>query len=263
MTPAMDDLGGSYDPQEARSYFGKYPGLVLDRTPDGGGDHHRGELLVQVPGILEEDDSDPGGGERPLEVVARPCFAPGRFQVPQEGQQVWVEFAAGDINEPIWSGAWYPDGETPASVDGDRPTEDQQVIRTASGQVIQLEDSGGSERLILRDEANDNRITLDGEGIRIETPSCSIELSGSTIRLTNGSHTLELGSMGTKITDANGGGPHPAVLEPVLQWLTQWLPAHQHVGNMGGPTPLFPPDIADAVQLSLELHIGGEGVSGR
>ncbi len=242
-----------------RRFFGKYPALVLDRDPDAAG-HHRGELLVQVPGILEEE---PGGtgGQRPIEVVAKPCFAPGFFHVPAEGRQVWVEFAAGDINAPIWSGVWYPEDGTPESVEGDRPGEDHTVIRTPGGQVVQLEDGEGGERLILRDEVNDNRVTLDHDGIRLETPGCSITLSGSAITFTNGSHTMEIGTSGTKVTDGTGGGPHPIVLEPVLKWLAEWLPAHQHLGNMGGPTPLAPDAIAEAIQLAVELHAAGGGKS--
>ena len=220
----------------AQAYYGKYPGIVLNRVPPSDSSHHRGELEVQVPGILEEDGS---GGERPLEVIARPCFPPGSFSIPEEGAPVWVEFAAGDINAPIWTGAWYPANGTPATVDGERPSEDQTVFRTPSGQVIQLEDTGGSQRLVLSDEANGNRVVLDANGVLLEAGLCSIELSGTTIRITNGTHTLEMSSTGTTLDHA-GMGAEGLVLAPLLDWLL----SHQHVGNMGAPTPLFPADLA-------------------
>ncbi len=232
-------------------YHGKYPALVVDRVPATSGSHHRGELKVRVPGILEEG---PGGEERPLEAVARPCFVPGLFWVPEVGDGVWVEFAAGELDDPIWTGVWYAEGVTPATVDGDRPTEDQKILRTPSGQLLQMEDSSGSERTVLADEANGNRVVLDANGILLEAGNCTIELTSTTIRLSNGQHTLEMDATGTRITDATGGGPHPAVLDPVLQWLL----SHKHMGNMGAPTPVFPDDLATL----LPHDLAGTGKSG-
>jgi hypothetical protein len=216
-------------------YYGKYPGLVVDRSPATSAGHHRGELVVRVPGILEEA---PSGGQRPLEAVAKPCFTPGLFWVPEVGDPVWVEFAAGEIDMPIWTGVWYPAGATPASEAGDRPTAEQKVFRTPSGQVVQLDDTGGSEKLVLKDEANNNRIVLDSSGIRLEAGSCVVELGATSIRLTNGTHTLEMGATGTTL-DHNGLGAQPLVLAPLLDWLQ----THQHLGNMGAPTPIFPGDL--------------------
>ena len=219
-----------------RQYYGKYPGFVVDRVPATDAAHHRGELLVRVPGILEEDGS---GGQQPLEAVAAPAFMPGFFSVPEVGDSVWVEFAAGDVNHPIWTGVWYANDATPANLDGDRPTEDQKVFRTPSGQLVYLEDTGGSERLVLEDGANSNRIVMDANGIKLESGSCSIELSGTTLTITNGSHTLELSSSATTL-DYAGGGAQALVLAPLLDWLQ----THQHIGNMGAPTPPFPADLA-------------------
>lgn len=234
-----------------RAYFGKYPGIVVNRTPVTDS-HHRGELTVRVPGILEED---PSGGQRPLEVVAKPCFVPGFFYVPEESDQVWVEFAAGDINSPIWSGVWYPADGTPETVEGELPTEDQKVLRTVSGQVVYLEDTPGAEKLVLVDEANDNRVEMNADGIRLEhggshlisvgsagikleTGGCSIELSGSNLTISNGVHTLAMGADSTTL-DFNGLGAQALLLAPLLDWLK----THQHIGNMGAPTPLFPVDL--------------------
>jgi len=219
----------------ASRYYGKYPGFVVDRVPPNDAGHHRGELLVRVPGILEEDGS---GGQHPLEAVAAPAFMPGHFWVPEVGDSVWVEFAAGDVNHPIWTGVWYAVDDTPANLDGDRPTEDQKVVRSPSGQLVYLEDTGGSARLVLEDGANSNRITMDSNGIKLEAGTCSIELSASTLKITNGAHTLEMTSSATTL-DYAGTGAQALVLAPLLDWLQ----THQHVGNMGAPTPPFPADV--------------------
>ena len=99
---AGDESGG-----QAEKYYGKYPGLVLDNKPPAG-QAHVGELLVEVSGILEEASG--GSGEQAMQVWAKPCFVPGFFFIPEVGAQVWVEFAAGDINQPLWTGVWYPTG---------------------------------------------------------------------------------------------------------------------------------------------------------
>lgn len=151
-----------------RLYHGKYPGLVVDRVPSNDDGQHRGELRVQVAGILEEDPAGAPGAQRALETVARPCFHPGFFFIPEVGDQVWVEFAAGDIDSPIWTGVWYPVDRVPMTVDGELPTEDQKVIRTPTGQVLQLEDTAGEERIVVADETNGNTVTMDADGILLE-----------------------------------------------------------------------------------------------
>jgi hypothetical protein len=170
----MFETGDNTQERAVQKYYGKYPGLVLDNAPPSGSDH-RGEVLVEVPGILEDD---PGGkDQRPIQVVARPCFLPGFFFIPEKGAQVWVEFAAGDINTPIWTGVWYPKDKPPKTVDSKAPTLSQKVIRTVSGQVIQLDDSNGKEEIVIKDEKNDNTITLDANGITIKSAGKTISIT--------------------------------------------------------------------------------------
>ncbi len=147
-----------------KKYYGKYPGLVISNTAlnedDNYGDH-RGELLVKIPGILEEDPD--GDGQRPIQVLAKPCFHPGFFFIPEEQTQVWVEFAAGDINSPLWSGAWYPKDLSPRTVDDEGPTEFQKMIRTASGHVVQLDDTENKEQIVVRHKQG-SLIKIDKDG---------------------------------------------------------------------------------------------------
>ena len=108
----------------------------------------RGELLVQVPGILEETAS--GNGQQPIEVLARPCFPPGVFFLPEAGDRIWVEFAAGDVNTPLWTGVWYPDEMAPETADADAPARTQKIIRTQRGHVVQLDDTEDDEKIVVR-----------------------------------------------------------------------------------------------------------------
>lgn len=160
------------NPHLPQRYYGKYAGLVTDNSAPSSGSH-LGQVKVKVPGILEETPD--GNGHQPIEVLAAPAFLPGFFFVPEVEAPVWVEFVAGDINHPIWTGVWYPEDATPKAIDagapkqaGSAPTLDQKIIRTRSGHVIQLDDADGGEQLVVKDEKNGNAITFSASGITIE-----------------------------------------------------------------------------------------------
>lgn len=217
--------------EEGRRYYGKYPGIVLANDPPEGGVPHRGEVLVQVPGILEEDPS--GSGERPLEVLAKPCLPPGFFFVPEPKMWVWVEFAAGDIDSALWSGVWHPDNSTPQTPDGQSPTQHQKVLRTAKGHVLLLDDTDNAEQLVLKD-AKGNAFTLNAQGIKLEDANghtLTMDANGVVLAASSG-RKIQLDATAVKATD-NTMSLQAIALAPVLQWLMQ----HTHVGNMGAPAP--------------------------
>jgi hypothetical protein len=189
---------------KVEKYFGKYPGKVVEPTSSfSPNDPHSGELWVEVPGILEETPD--GNGQQPIRVLAKPCLPPWFFFIPEKDTQVWVEFAAGDINSPIWSGVWYPPKATPRDVGGNAPTKAKKIIRIPAGNgehVVQFDDNG-----ITIKDCNGNQLVMDKDGVKI----------------TNGK-----------------GNPELVVLEPFWAWLNDWLQKHEHTGNMGSPTQLFP-----------------------
>lgn len=80
--------------------FGKYRGTVTNNEDED----HRGRLEVQVNAVF--------GTEKvwalPCSPVANPNGS-GFFSLPEEGANVWVEFEAGNLNFPIWSGCFWPD----------------------------------------------------------------------------------------------------------------------------------------------------------
>jgi hypothetical protein len=177
----------------ANRYYGKYAGIVVDNVAQQGG-AHRGEIKVKVPGILEQTPD--GSDNQPLEIVAAPSFLPGFFFVPEAEDQVWVEFVAGDINFPIWTGVWYPEDAPPTDSDGEAPDEHKKIIRTPSGQVIHLDDTEGSEKTVIRDETNANTVTMDKDGINIEfapdadtTSTVTLDKDGVTIEFAPGGDT--------------------------------------------------------------------------
>lgn len=173
MSMPADENDPRYGQFAPRRYLGKYAGLVTDNDPPPSGDH-RGEVTVKVPGILEETSD--GAGHQPIEVLAAPAFLPGFFFVPEVNDPVWVEFVAGDINCPIWTGVWYPQDATPHTFDDKAPTRTQRVIRTRSGHVVQLDDTSGGEQLVITDLTNKNTITFDSSGAAV-TSATAIALT--------------------------------------------------------------------------------------
>lgn len=169
-------------------FFGKYPGMVVNNEPQEGA-KHRGELLVLVTGLLEEVA---GGQEyRSMEVVAKPCFPPGFFFVPENDDLVWVEFVGGDINEAVWVGVWYPVDRPPKTVEAENPTEFQKIIRTVSGQVIQLDDTDGSEQIVITDEKNKTKITINADGITVESADKAVNITCKEVTVKADEMTLD------------------------------------------------------------------------
>jgi hypothetical protein len=179
------------DARETRKYYGKYPGVVLNNDPPQQGDH-RAEVLVEVSGILEDDPS--GTGRRALQTLAKPCFPPGFFFVPEPKTHVWIEFAAGVLKDSIWSGLWYPDGGQPKTPDGNAPTRDQKIIRTKKGHVVLIDDTDNSEQVVVFEGKNKNKITVDKNGILVE------DVNKNKITLSSSGIVLDGLGQGRKIT---------------------------------------------------------------
>lgn len=160
MPTFADSLEAPANNEQAQPVFGKYPGVVLDNAALED-QPHRGDLLVEIPGILEEE---PGGqGLQPLQAIAKPCFTNGFFFIPEIGTQVWIEFAAGEITQPIWVGIWYPNEKVPVTLDDENPTEFQKIIRTASGHLLQIDDTEGEEKIDLLHKSG-THVSISPEG---------------------------------------------------------------------------------------------------
>lgn len=160
---------------DQQRYWGLYRGFARDV----GDPLKLGRLRLQVPEVLGDLLTDWAWpttmyGGRPNE---------GAFFIPDRDAGVCVSFEGGDPNRPVWVGSWWGQGETPgiATGEGDpahRPPKGtdkakrpiplgnpvkQEVaepaapyaaaypknrcIRTASGIVVELDDTGGKERV--------------------------------------------------------------------------------------------------------------------
>lgn len=155
-------------------YYGKYRALVTDnQDPD-----HRGRLKVKVPALTGETEIG----------WAMPCFpyggGPDRgfYMVPEVGDGVWVEFEAGYLSYPIWSGAWWAQDEAPKGTSGADPVPDVKVIKTTSGHIIQLDDSPGSESVTITDKTG-NKLVMNASTIEVDAGSRNLVLKGNSITI--------------------------------------------------------------------------------
>ncbi|HUZ03389.1 MAG TPA: phage baseplate assembly protein V [Thermomicrobiaceae bacterium] len=156
-------------------YFGKYRGFVTaNDDPD-----NLGRIKAKVPRLLGDEETGwalpafPYGGKSEQ----------GLFLVPDRDAGVWIEFEAGDLSYPIWSGTWYTAGAIPESAGPGK-----KVLKTQSGHKLVLDDDGGS---VLIADANGNSITLDRTGITISAASGnSITLTASGVSVNDGALTV-------------------------------------------------------------------------
>lgn len=144
MLEEMDRLVGEL---ESRShYYGKYRGTVADNLDPT----TRGRLRVTVPAVLDLE-----------QVWAMPCVpyaGPnlGFYTLPEIGTGVWVEFEAGDVSYPIWSGFYWNDGDI-AQADSDPKIKFLKTnkftlrIDDGNGEIIIENDSGSQIKLTAQE----------------------------------------------------------------------------------------------------------------
>jgi uncharacterized protein involved in type VI secretion and phage assembly len=146
-------------------FYGKYRGTVTDvRAKDG-------RIRALVPSVLGDQQT---GWCLPCVPYAGPNC--GIAFLPEKDSGVWIEFEGGDVSLPIWVGAyWHGNDKLP-----ERVKADVKVIRTNGGNEIVLDDK---EHSITITDSNNNKVTLDKKGIKIERERGTIEIADKSIKL--------------------------------------------------------------------------------
>ena len=267
-----------------RRFYGKYRGVVVDnadpeklgrlkvRVPSVlGPDVVTGWALPCVPyggdvnqGFLFIPETDAGVWIE---------FEEGDLEFPIWVGTYWSK-PGGDSELPKPNGA---DGTEEGSVQ-DPVT--RKIIKTKKGHSIELEDADDSEVLIIKyfDGDKKNVIAMNNDGITVlDSNDNTVTMNGDGIEIvdTVNSHTITMSSDGITIKDASGNeiktdssgitcndlSGNKIVMDSssgfvgpginlnsgsriCLEGLIDWLLSHQHIGNMGAPTPLFPADLA-------------------
>jgi Type VI secretion system/phage-baseplate injector OB domain len=213
-----DHLLAQLHEQQQERYYGKYQGTV-----DSVGENDEGIpccIKASVPEVYGED----------LSPWAKPCvpFAgiggsgAGMVFLPEPGDQVWIEFAAGRMGDPIWVGGYWTAGKRPAP----------------QGDTVRLFCTKANHQIIL-DEAADEItvkhpgnpvIKLTASGISCEVSPAKLELTSSKISLSLGAQSIELSSSGIKIT----GTPEISLNQGVGKFTTAGASLAMDAFKVGG-----------------------------
>jgi uncharacterized protein involved in type VI secretion and phage assembly len=139
---------------------GRVHGLVLAEVLAGDDPSKQGRVKLRLV-------ARPGDAESQWAPIARP-LASGGFGLwfqPAEGDIVVVGFEDGRIERPYVLGAIFTGDNDPPVAENK-----QRMIRSEAGHQIVLDDTSGSEAVVIRDR-NDNVLTMDSTGITIESTS--------------------------------------------------------------------------------------------
>jgi len=136
-------------------YFGVVTGLVTDVSdPEG-----LGRIRVELTYLEEGNQSAWARLATSLAGDDR-----GGWFLPEVGDEALVAFEMGDVNRPFVLGfLWNGDGAPPETDTLKR------ILKTVSGHKITFDDNSGSETILIEDSSGKNKITLDTNGISIET----------------------------------------------------------------------------------------------
>ncbi len=155
-------------------YFGKYRGIVEEV------DHKTGYLTAIVADVF---------GEKLPSPMATPCvpYAGKKYGMaflPEKGDGVWIEFEAGNRQDPIWTGFWWADDEMPddtgkESVRGLITKEKLKFIMDDKNKVIKFEHPSGS------------KIEIGDKEIKFEVSGQSLVISSKSISLNKGAFEVK------------------------------------------------------------------------
>lgn len=212
----MTQIEAGYEPERLGRYFGKYRGTVTDNQDPKG----IGRIRASVPGLLGDDVEC--GWAWPCLPYAGPGV--GSFLIPPVGSGVWIEFEAGDLDSPIWSGCWWAESEAPGDGSGEKATPEIKLIRSGSGLILSLND--GESSAFLGDEGGYNALKIEATGKKSTlSAGGSVVIQAPQIELVkDASHALVLG-------------------DNLMQFLNEIVLAfnsHIHIGQMAASIPVTP-----------------------
>ena len=187
-------------------FLGKYEGVVTNVDDP----KKIGRLRAKVPAVLGEDVESgwalpcvPAGGGKER----------GMLFLPQVGDTVWVEFAAGDVSRPIWVGTFWGAPESSGGADdlasetgpeapqgdGKDATATLAVLKTKSGHELTFDDDGevillanGNGKSSIRFE-QDGTVVVKAEKIKLGDSASEKVVLGDTFMQFFNDHTHPTG----------------------------------------------------------------------
>lgn len=145
----------------ASRYFGKYRGRVSDNEDP----QKRGRLQVIIPTLF----TDQAVWALPCAPMANPDGS-GFFSIPDVDANVWVEFEAGNLEFPIWSGCFWPED----AIDAADASAAVKFWRTKSF-VIRIDDDAGE---LTIEKTDGGKLTISATELNAEANSV-VQTAGS------------------------------------------------------------------------------------
>lgn len=214
MDTPVDALAG-FDRQTAR-FFGKHRGRVTDNADP----LNKGRLKAKVPEVLADQMT---GWAEPVSPYAGGGV--GSYTIPAVDAGVWIEFEAGDVSRPIWSGCWWGAGELPDDETGRSATPDLKILRSETGLLVALDDDGETIAVSDADGTNLVKIRVQEGKITIQAATKVVVEAPRIELVENARHPLVFGDD----------------LLSYLNQLVQLFNAHTHPGELAaGVIPVTP-----------------------
>ena len=212
-------LDDAYDEasETASRVYGKYQGTVMDNNDP----QRLGRLQAFVPAILGQI---PTGWAKPCVPYGGPTS--GFFSVPPIGAGVWIEFEAGDVSQPIWTGCYWGALELPMKPPGSPSEPTTRIWRTETGLTVVMDDM--AQTITLTDSA-----TLNSVEVSVATGTVTVK---GAVQVVSSAPLVKHGSVTST---------HPAVLgDQLLAYLAQLVTlfnTHVHPGELAlGIFPVTP-----------------------
>jgi uncharacterized protein involved in type VI secretion and phage assembly len=169
MSVRIEELSVSIAEYLDEHFFGKYRGTV-DTIGSG---NELGLIKAKVPEVLGTEVTH---WARPAVPFAGKQH--GFLALPEVGDGVWIEFEAGNLDLPIWSGCWWADGEIPSP-----GAEKTRVFATSNGHKLVLDEDANEVRI---EHGGGPSIVLTDSDITIAVGSKKIVISSSSVSVNDG-----------------------------------------------------------------------------
>ncbi len=150
-----------YDSGGEPLYLGRYAATVTDNADP----EKLGRVRFRIEGLIEPSSgwAFPVGGAHSSGAAQR-----GSLDVPEKGSTVLGSFLAGDIDQPLYEGAWHGTGEAPTQTP-EASNSDKVKIYETSRFLIVLNAIGGSEELLILDKNSGDKISVKPDQLVIQS----------------------------------------------------------------------------------------------
>ncbi|WP_338761597.1 phage baseplate assembly protein V [Massilia sp. METH4] len=164
------------------SYFGKYRGVVTNVDDP----ENQCRIRATVPAVLA--DKETGWA---LPAVPFAGDGHGMVMLPEVGAGVWIEFEAGQLDSPIWSGTWWASGQRP-----DPQGAAVRVLVSVHGHKVVLDDA--ADELVIT-HGGGPEIKLTSSAVEITCGACKLVIGQQDISLNNG--LIKVGLAGVSLVN--------------------------------------------------------------